>query len=90
MDVVFERLKKAGFGQFLGLVHDFRADQKNLFGKIKIQIESVEEYQSQNRGIDAIQLERELSLLSKTISRLSGKFEELRTALFDEKLAGIP
>ncbi|MBC6367376.1 AAA domain-containing protein [Algoriphagus sp. AK58] len=90
LDVVFERLEKAGFGQFLGLVHDFRADQKNLFEKIKSQIESVEEYQSQNRGIDAIQLERELSQLSKTISRLSGKFEELRTALFDEKPAGIP
>lgn len=90
LDVVFERLEKAGFGQFLGLVHDFRADQKNLFGKIKSQIESVEEYQSQNRGIDAIQLERELSQLSKTISRLSAKFEELRTALFDEKPAGIP
>ena len=90
LDVVFERLEKAGFGSFLGLVHDFRADQKNLFGKIKSQIESVEDYQSQNRGIDAIQLERELNLLSKTISRLSGKFEELRTALFDEKPAGIP
>ena len=90
LDVVFERLEKAGFGQFLGLVHDFRADQKNLFEKIKSQIESVEEYQSQNRGIDAIQLERELSQLSKTISRLSGKFEELRTALFDEKPAGTP
>lgn len=90
LDVVFERLEKAGFGQFLGLVHDFRADQKNLFEKIKSQIESVEEYQSQNRGIDAIQLERELNLLSKTISRLSGKFEELRTALFDEKPVGLP
>lgn len=90
LDVVFERLEKAGFGPFLGLVHDFRGDQKALFEKIKNQIESIEDYQSQNRGIDAIQLERELSLLSKTISRLSGKFEELRTALFDEKPAGIP
>lgn len=90
LDVVFERLEKAGFGQFLGLVHDFRGDQKVLFEKIKSQIESIEGYQTQNRGIDAIQLERELSLLSKTISRLSGKFEELRMALFDEKPAGIP
>lgn len=90
LDVVFERLEKVGFGQFLGLVHDFRADQKVLFEKIKTQIESIEGYQTQNRGIDAIQLERELSQLSKTISRLSGKFEELRTALFDEKPAGIP
>ena len=90
LDVVFERLEKAGFGSFLGLVHDFRVDQKVLFEKIKTQIESIEDYQSQNRGIDAIQLEREINLLSKTISRLSGKFEELRTALFDEKPAGLP
>ncbi|MFC3417785.1 AAA domain-containing protein [Algoriphagus hitonicola] len=90
LDVVFERLEIAGFGSFLGLVHDFRADQKLLFEKIKTQIESIEEYQGQNRGIDAIQLERELSQLSKTISRLSGKFEDVRSALFDEKLAGIP
>lgn len=90
LDVVYERLEKAGFGAFLGLVHDFRADQSALFGKVKAQIEAVEEYQQQNRGIDAIQLERELSLVSKTISRLSTKFEELRTALYDLKPAGIP
>lgn len=90
LDVVFQRLEKAGFGSFLALVHDFRSDQKLLFEKIKNQIESVEEYQSQNRGINAIQLERELSQLSKTISKLSEKFEELRKALFDENPAGIP
>ncbi|SDD08391.1 Superfamily I DNA and/or RNA helicase [Algoriphagus faecimaris] len=90
LDVVYERLEKVGFSPFLGLVHDFRGDQKVLFEKIKTQIEAIEAYQVQNRGIDAIQLERELSLLSKTISRLSGKFEELRTALFDEEPAGIP
>jgi hypothetical protein len=90
LDVVFERLEKAGFGSFLGLVHDFRGDQKALFEKIKNQIESIEDYQSQNRGIDAIQLERELSMLSKTISRLSEKFEELRSALYDDMPARIP
>ncbi|WP_100627501.1 AAA domain-containing protein [Algoriphagus formosus] len=90
LDVVFERLEKAGFGSFLALVHDFRGDQKALFQKIKNQIEAIEDYQSQNRGIDAIQLERELSMLSKTISRLSEKFEELRSALYDDMPAGIP
>ena len=64
--------------------------RKPFLKKIKTQIEAIEDYQSQNRGIDAIQLERELSLLSKTISRLSGKFEELRMALYDDLPAGIP
>lgn len=90
LDVVFERLSKAGFGDFLGLVHDYRADQKSLFKKLKSQIESIENYQEQNRGIDSIQLEREISQYSKTISRLSEKFETFRTSLFNSEPAGIP
>ncbi|WP_111670310.1 AAA domain-containing protein [Algoriphagus litoralis] len=90
LDVVFERLDNAGFGDFLALVHDYRADHRTLFEKIKKQIESIEFYQEQNRGIDSIQLEREISQVSGTIARLSGKFEEVRKALFDEKPAGIP
>lgn len=90
LDVVFERMEKAGFGDFLGLVHDFRADHKLLFEKIRKQIESIERYQEQNRGIDSIQLEREISQLSKTISRLSVNFELFRKELYNEKPAGIP
>lgn len=90
LDVVFERLAKAGFGDFLGLVHDFRTDQKVLFQKIKTQIEAIEAYQEHNRGIDSIQLEREISLYSNTITRLSEKFEGFRSALFDSESAGIP
>ncbi|MCS5489841.1 AAA domain-containing protein [Algoriphagus limi] len=90
LDVVYERLEKMGFGPFLALVHDFKADQKGLFEKIRNQIESIEDYQNQNRGIDAIQLERELFQLSKTISRLAEKFEDLRKALFSDVEAGIP
>ena len=90
LDVVFERMEKAGFGDFLGLVHDFRADHKLLFEKIRKQIESIEQYQEQNRGIDSIQLEREISQLSKTISRLSENFEVFRQELYHEKPAGIP
>ncbi len=90
LDVVFERLSTAGFGDFLGLVHDFRTDQKVLFQKIKAQVESIEAYQKLNRGVDSIQLEREISQYSKTISRLSEKFEGFRTALFDAEEAGVP
>ena len=90
LDVVFERMEKAGFGEFLGIVHDFKADQKPLFQKIKHQIESIESYQEENRGLDSMQLEREISILSKTISRLSEKFEQLRTLLFESESAGIP
>lgn len=90
LDVVFGRLKSAGFGDFLGLVHDLRADHALLFEKIKKQIDSIEAFQQQNRGIDAIHLERESSLISKNISRLSEKFEVFRKELFNDTHAGIP
>lgn len=90
LDVVFERMEKAGFGDFLALVHDFRGDQKALFEKLRKQIEAIESYQEQNRGIDSMQLERDISRLSARIGVLSDRFEELRTELFNEKTAGIP
>ncbi|HSF52776.1 MAG TPA: AAA domain-containing protein [Algoriphagus sp.] len=90
LDVVFERMEKAGFGDFLALVHDFRADQRLLFEKLKLQIDSIETYQEQNRGIDSIQLEREISRLSRTISTLSEKLEELRKELYRVNTVGIP
>lgn len=90
LDVVFERMQKAGFGDFLGLVHDYKADQRSLFEKLRAQIEAIESYQEQNRGIDSIQLEREISVLSRRISILAEKFEVLRSELFNEKPAGIP
>ncbi|OOG78119.1 AAA domain-containing protein [Algoriphagus sp. A40] len=90
LDVVYERMGKAGFGDFLALVHDFRADQRLLFEKIRFQIEAVDTYLDQNRSIDSIHLEREISRLSGTISVLSEKFEGLRKELFDDKPAGMP
>ncbi len=90
LDVVFERLEKAGFGSFLALVHDFRGDQPSLFEKIRVQIEAIDSYQKQNRGIDSIQLEREISRFSRRIGLLTEKFEELRSELFNSAPAGIP
>ncbi|WP_026950324.1 AAA domain-containing protein [Algoriphagus mannitolivorans] len=90
LDVVYERMAQQGFGDFLALVHDFQGDQKLLFQKIKKQIDSIDNYQEQNRGIDSIHLEREISLLSRSIARLEEKFEEFRKALFDDQAAGIP
>lgn len=89
LDVVYERLKAAGFGDFLALVHDYRADQKSLFQKIKKQLDSIDYYIEENRGVDSIQLTREISQLSRVIGSRADKFEELRTALFDTSQAGV-
>ena len=34
LDVVYERLKSVGLGDFLGLVHDFRNDRKEIYSKV--------------------------------------------------------
>ncbi len=90
LDVVFGRLEQIGFGDFLGLVHDFRADHHLIFEKIRKQIEAIDTYTEQNRGIDSMELERSISRFSRTIARLSDRFEQLRRGLFDPAPAGIP
>lgn len=90
LDVVFERMDSLGFGPFLAVVHDFHGDRNSLFDKIRKQLDAIELYQQENRGMDSIQLEREIAVLSRTISRLSDKFEEFRRALFDASAAGLP
>lgn len=90
LDVVFERLSSQGFASFLGLVHDFKADRKNLYQKLEAQIQSIDRYQELNRTIDAIQLERQFSMLSRTIENSSEYFEEYRKALFNTEECDVP
>ncbi len=90
LDVVFQRLALAGFGDFLALVHDFRGDRKLLFSKLKSQLESLEEYKVLNRSIDSIQLERQFSQVCRSIEKYTSYFESYRHALYDATKFGIP
>ncbi|MDO9551505.1 AAA domain-containing protein [Rhodonellum sp.] len=90
LDVVYKRLEKAGFGDFLSLVHDFRSDKKELFKNIQEQINSLEKYQDLNRTIDAIQLERQFIKLSRLIDSHVDYFDELKKGLFNTEECGIP
>lgn len=90
LDVVFKRLSNEGFGSFLSLVHDFRADRKALYKKIHDQILSLDRYQELNRGIDAIQLERQFSQYSRLIDYHSDYFSDLKKALFNTEECGVP
>ncbi|MCL6257518.1 AAA domain-containing protein [Aquiflexum sp. TKW24L] len=90
LDVVFKRLSNEGFGAFLSLVHDFRADRKALYKKIHDQILSLDRYQELNRGIDAIKLERQFSQLSRLIDFDSEYFSGLKKALFNTEECGVP
>ena len=90
LDVVFKRLSNEGFGSFLSLVHDFRADRKALYKKIQDQILSLDRYQELNRGIDAIQLERQFSQYSRLIDYQSDYFSSLKKALYNTEECGVP
>lgn len=90
LDVVFARLEASGFAPFLALVHDFRADRKDLYRKIHQQILSVDTYKELNSGIDAIQLEREFSRISRLIDYHSDYFASLKKALYNTEECGVP
>ncbi len=89
LDVVYERLKKIGMEDFLGLIHDFRNDRKTVYDKIARQIDRIEDFKQQNRSLDVIQLERRFLYVCHTIDQLTEELEEFRKALFDEKECGI-
>lgn len=90
LDVVYKRLEDKGFAAFLALVHDFRANRKSLFEKIQKQVHSIEQYQELNRGINALQLERQFSQLSRTIDTHVDYFDDFKKGLFNTEECGVP
>jgi Rad3-related DNA helicase len=89
LDVVYERLREIQLDDFLGLVHDFRNDRKEIFAKIAKQVEGIEDYKTQNRSIDVIQTERRFFQLCRRIDQITEELEEFKFALFDDKECGI-
>lgn len=89
LDVVYDRLKKIGLEDFLGLIHDFRNDRKTVYEKIARQIDRIEDFKNQNRSVDVIQLERRFLQVCHTIDQLVDELEEFRKALFNERESGI-
>ncbi|MBS9522819.1 DUF4011 domain-containing protein [Litoribacter alkaliphilus] len=90
LDVVYGRLKPLGFANFLGLMHDFRADRKELYKKISDQVDALENYKELNRGLDAIQLERNFIKAARQISINLEYLEEFKSALYNTEECGIP
>jgi superfamily I DNA and/or RNA helicase len=88
LDVVYSRLKEKSLENFLALVHDFKNDRKEIFGKIGNQINRTDQYKSKNISLDAIQLDRQFLQISKRIDQITEELEEFRTSLFDESECG--
>ncbi|MGC3946311.1 MAG: AAA domain-containing protein [Chryseolinea sp.] len=89
LDVVYERLDKTGLSDFLGLVHDFRNDRKEIFQKIAQQVEAIEDFKAQNRTVDVIQTERKFFQLCRRLDQITEELEEFKFALFDDKECGV-
>jgi hypothetical protein len=89
LDVVYDRLKSIELGDFLGLVHDFRNDRREIFSKVASQVERIEEFRAHNRGIDVIQTERKFFQICRRIDHILEELEEFKFALFDDKESGI-
>lgn len=89
LDVVYRRLQDIDMDDFLGLVHDFRNDRKQIFGKIARQIERIEDYKARNRSVDIIHMERRFFQLSRRIDTIVEELEEFRRILYDETECGI-
>ncbi len=89
LDVVFQRMEAIGMAPFMGLVHDFRNDRKQIYEKISKQVERIPEYKLQNASLDSIQIERRFLQVSRRIDQIVEELEEFKTALFDESECGI-
>lgn len=89
LDVVYDRLKKAGLEDFIGLIHDFRNDRKTVYTKIARQIDRIDLFKTQNNSVDVIQLDRRFLQVCHTIDQLTEELEEFRTALFNETECGL-
>ncbi len=89
LDVVYNRLKEIDLGDFLGLVHDFRNDRKEIFFKIAHQIDRIDEFKARNRSIDVIQIERRFFQLCRRIDQLMEELDEFKKSLFDNHECGL-
>lgn len=89
LDVVYDRLRAGNLAEFVGLVHDFRNERKNIFSKIARQIDSIDDFQSANRSIDIIQTERRFVQVCRNIDHITEELEQFKQALFNDEECGL-
>lgn len=86
LDTVYDRLSKINLSNFVGLVHDFKADRKSILEKLALQIGQVENYQNKNKSLDTLFIEREFDITSRKIEVISRELDEFKKALFNETI----
>jgi superfamily I DNA and/or RNA helicase len=89
LDVVYNRFEDLEMSSFIGRIHDFKNDRKELYDKISKQIKSIDLYRTNINSLDALQLERKFTQHSRKIDLISEELEEFKEALFNETECGI-
>lgn len=89
LDVVYARMKEKNAEKFVGLVHDFKNDRKEIYEKIADQIHHIDEYKMNNSSLDSIHLERNFAHNCRKIDQLTEEMEEFKKMLFDESECGL-
>jgi hypothetical protein len=89
LDVVYNRLRSKDLGDFIGLVHDFRNDRKNVFTKAARQIDNIENFKAANRSVDIIQTERRFFQACRSIDQITEDLENFKKNLFDDTECGL-
>src|SRR5690606_27575561 len=82
LDVVYRRLQEIDMDDFLGLVHDFRNDRREIFTKIARQIDRIDDYRARNRSVDIIHMERRFVQLCRRIDVVVEELKEFLRVLY--------
>ena len=89
LDVVYNRFEDLEMNNFIGRIHDFKNDRKELYDKISKQIKNIDLYRTNINSLDALQLERKFTQHSRKIDQITEELEEFKAALFNESECGI-
>jgi superfamily I DNA and/or RNA helicase len=90
LDVVYQQRNAVGVGPCWGLVHDYNTDRKQLYEKIALKIESLEQMQQANSSYQSISQERDFVQVSRRIAQIEEELDAFKLALYDNSKFGLP
>ncbi len=88
MDDVFKQLQQLQLHSFIGLVHDFKNERKNIYEQIIRQIDSLNEHKQKNISLDTNELDRSFQSAGQTIEEITSQLNDFKAALFDVSECG--
>lgn len=90
MDDVFRQLQQLQLHSFIGLVHDFKNERKNIYEQISKQIDSLSEHKQKNISLDTNELDKSFQSAGESIEEITSQLNDFKEALFDTSECGKP